>query len=455
MEIKLQMDTLRYVYFVGIGGIGMSALARYFLQQGCQVAGYDKTSTPLTQALEAEGMLVIYEDDFTQIPQAYKQINEEVLVVYTPAVPKDLGILNAFQQAGSTLYKRSQVLGLISKDRFTIAVAGTHGKTTTSTMIAHVLTDSGFGCSAFLGGISSNYHTNTLIGQNDVVVVEADEYDRSFLTLHPDLAVVTSTDADHLDIYGAHESLLASFQMFLQQVQADGKIWVRKGLELPADATYSGTSQADAYASNVVVKNGYFHFDYHDASGDLFDIALGVAGWHNVENAVVCIAIARHLGIADQAIVRALGNFKGVKRRFEYLVRQEKNVYIDDYAHHPEELSALIKSLRTLYPEWPLILVFQPHLFSRTRDFVDGFAEVLSRVDHLILMDIYPARELPIEGVTSSWLLDKITLKNKQLMSEEEVIAFVQQQSPQLLVTAGAGNIDRLVGPLTQILKNA
>jgi UDP-N-acetylmuramate--alanine ligase len=248
---------------------------------------------------------------------------------------------------------------------------------------------------------------------------------------------------------------LASFQMFLQQVQADGKIWVRKGLELPADATYSGTSQADAYASNVVVKNGYFHFDYHDASGDLFDIALGVAGWHNVENAVVCIAIARHLGIADQAIVRALGNFKGVKRRFEYLVRQEKNVYIDDYAHHPEELSALIKSLRTLYPEWPLILVFQPHLFSRTRDFVDGFAEVLSRVDHLILMDIYPARELPIEGVTSSWLLDKITLKNKQLMSEEEVIAFVQQQSPQLLVTAGAGNIDRLVGPLTQILKNA
>jgi len=452
MPDQLRLDTLQYVYFVGIGGIGMSSLARYFVQQGCQVAGYDKTPTALTHALELEGISVIYQDEYAQIDDRFKSSGSEALVIYTPAIPANLGILHAFKEAGQVLYKRSQVLGLISKDRFTIAIAGTHGKTTTSSMIAHVLTDTGFGCSAFLGGIASNYQTNTLIGTNDVVVVEADEYDRSFLTLYPNIAVVTSTDADHLDIYGEHAALLESFQLFLGQVRTDGYTLVRQGLSLPSNAQYSATLEADAYAEHVRVQDGYFYFDYKDSNGSIKNIQLGLPGWHNVENAVACIAVARHLKISDEAIVRALGNFKGVKRRFEYIVRNEKQVYIDDYAHHPEELRALIKSLRTLYPQQAVTMVFQPHLFTRTRDFASGFAEVLGTVDTLLLMEIYPARELPLPGIDSAWLLDQVDLADKHLLTEAEVLEYLSIRRPGLVVTAGAGNIDRLVQPLQHLL---
>lgn len=446
MDIK----QLKYVYFIGIGGIGMSALARYFKYIGCEVAGYDRTETHLTQQLVAEGMSVIYEDRFDEIASTFK--TPETLLIYTPAIPKDLGILNSFQELGLTVHKRSEVLGLLSQGKYTIAVAGTHGKTTTSSMVAHILMDSGRGCSAFLGGITSNYNTNTLFGDNELLVVEADEYDRSFLTLHPNISILTSADADHLDIYNDHQAMLETFAQFLNQTAVDGMRIVHTGLPFEASVYYSANGQGDVYADNVRVEDGYFWFDYVAKETRITNIRLGIPGLHNVSNAIAATTAALKLDIPADKIKAALGNFNGVKRRFEYIVRNEKQIYIDDYAHHPEELRAFLTAVRSLYPRKHLTVVFQPHLFSRTRDFMEGFAEVLSTADTLILMEIYPARELPIEGVTSSALLAKVTSKDKHLMEKEAVLNFIVEQNPELIVTVGAGNIDQLIEPIKEIL---
>lgn len=452
----MNLNHIKRVYLLGIGGIGMSGLARYFKHLGCEVKGYDKTETDLTKALVAEGIDVIYQDDLSLLPVEFKQASAETLLIFTPAVPKGLLLKNFFLENGFTLYKRSEVLGIISASRFTIAVAGTHGKTTTSTMIAHVLKDSGYDCSAFLGGISSNYNTNVLYGENNVVVVEADEYDRSFLTLHPNIAVLTSADPDHLDIYGDESHLIESFELFLGRVVEGGVTIVKKGLPFDGGITYAKEDVCDAYATNIRVENGEFYFDFIGGPEQHFaDIHLGIAGLHNVENAVATIVVALQLGIDEVKIREALTSFRGAKRRFEYIVKKSGAIYIDDYAHHPEELRAFLASMRRLYEDKKLTVIFQPHLFSRTRDFVDGFAEVLGMADELLLMDIYPARELPIEGVTSAWLLDKVNLKSKRLVSPAEVLSIVQAEKPELIVTVGAGDIDRLVKPLKGLMENA
>lgn len=440
------------VYFIGIGGIGMSALARYFNHNGAKVAGYDRTETPLTQQLVQEGIAVIYEDDFALVPETHK--NADTLVIYTPAVPKELGLLTGFRELGLKLHKRSEVLGLLSQGKYTIAVAGTHGKTTTSSMIAHILTDSGVGCSAFLGGIASNYNTNTLFGDNDLLVVEADEYDRSFLTLHPDIAIVTSADADHLDIYGDHQALQASFKEFLDQTHAGGLRIVHEGLPFQADLYYSAEGKGQVFAKNIRIEQGYFWFDYVSPEVQIMDIRMGVPGKHNISNAIAAISAALHLNVPTAKIKAALSNFAGVKRRFEYIVRNDSNIYIDDYAHHPTELKAFLGAVRELYPSRSLTVIFQPHLFTRTRDFMDEFAQALSNADTLILMEIYPARELPIPGVDSSALLAKIQVKERVLLDKQEIIAYVADQRPALLVTVGAGNIDQLVNPLKEVLSN-
>ena len=433
----------------------MSGLARYFQHLGCEVKGYDKTESELTKTLVSEGVEIIYQDDISLLPSVFSKPSTENLVIFTPAVPKDLTIKNFLLDQGNRLFKRSEVLGIISASRFTIAVAGTHGKTTTSTMIAHVLKDSGYDCSAFLGGISSNYNSNVLYGNNNVVVVEADEYDRSFLTLHPNIAIVTSADADHLDIYGDEQHLLESFDLFLTRVVENGLSIVKSGLPLEGTVRYALNEKADAYAENIRIENDAFHFDFRSAKNDILDINLGIAGIHNVENAVAAIVVALELEISVEKIKRALSSFRGVKRRFEYVARNERTIYIDDYAHHPEELRAFLASLRKLYPNKWLTVVFQPHLFSRTRDFVAGFAEVLSHADELLLMDIYPARETPIEGVSSEWLLDKIRLANKRLVTPQEVLEHTREFTPELIVTVGAGDIDRLVKPLKEIIEHA
>jgi UDP-N-acetylmuramate--alanine ligase len=448
----MNIDQVKQVFLIGIGGIGMSGLARYFYQLGCAVIGYDKTETDLTLALVREGITVFYQDDIELIPESFQNPSLDALIVFTPAVPKDLKIKKYFVDKGFELYKRSQVLGFISASRFTIGVAGTHGKTTTSTMIAHILKDSGYDCSAFLGGISTNYDTNVLFGDNNVVVVEADEYDRSFLTLHPNIAVVTSADADHLDIYGDESHLIDSFKLFLDRVVEGGKSIVKVGLPFEGDISYSRETSADAYAGNIHVNDGEFYFDYSYGDIRAENIRLGIPGLHNVENAVAAITVAILLDIDMEKIVTALANFKGAKRRFEYIVRTPEHVYIDDYAHHPEELRAFLNSMRKLYPTKKLTVVFQPHLFTRTRDFVDGFAEVLGLADELLLMEIYPARELPIEGVDSSWLLNKIGIENKRVVTPQDVLDKAMAEKPELIVTVGAGDIDRLVRPLKAIL---
>lgn len=450
----MELDAVKRVYFIGVGGIGMSALARYFAKRGCIVCGYDKTRTNLTEQLQNEGILISFIDDEETIPFAFREQQPDTLIVFTPAIPKDSKILNFFQNKGFQLYKRSQVLGLISKGMYCIAVAGTHGKTTTSSMIAHVLTDTGFGCTAFLGGIATNYNSNVLYGKNDVVVVEADEYDRSFLTLHPDVAVITSMDADHLDIYGDHTHLTKSFELFAQQLKPAGRLFVKEGLAI-AGISYGATQSAMVNAQNIRVEQGAFVFDFNDGFCQIPSIRLALPGLHNVENAVSAIGVALSMGIKSKLVKKAIESFKGVKRRFETVVATNKSVYIDDYAHHPEELRACFAAVRTLYPEKQLTVIFQPHLFTRTRDFADGFAEVLSSVDHLVLLPIYPARELPIAGVDSQMLLDKISIEDKRLSSLEKVVDEIALQAPELLLTVGAGNIDTLVNPLKQVMTNA
>ncbi len=446
----MDLQHIKYVYFIGIGGIGMSALARYFKHIGCEVAGYDKTETTLTKQLVEEGISVIYEDTFDSIPSEFK--SPSTLLIYTPAIPKDLGIYLRYLELVIKLHKRSEVLGILSKGKYTIAVAGTHGKTTTSSMVAHLLMDSGKGCSAFLGGITSNYQTNTLFGDNELLVVEADEYDRSFLTLHPNISILTSADADHLDIYDNHDEMRATFAEFLSQTAENGYRIVHHGLPFKSEIDYSASGEGQAHAKNVRIEDGYFFFDYVAKDIEIPNIRMGIPGLHNVANAVAASTAALLLGLTAEQIKKALGNFKGVKRRFEYIVRNEKHLYIDDYAHHPEELRVFLKAVRALYPEKKLTVIFQPHLYTRTRDFMDGFAETLSTVDSLILMDIYPARELPIEGITSSVLLDKIQAPEKRLLNKEEILSYIKSEQPVLLVTVGAGNIDQLIEPIKLIL---
>ena len=450
----MELKNIEQVYFIGIGGIGMSAIARYFLYRGCRVSGYDKTRTVLTTALEGEGIAISYTDLESELPKHFQVNSNKSLVVYTPAIPKQCLIFNYFLNQGIKLWKRSEVLGIISQDQFCIAVAGTHGKTTTSSIIAHILTETGFGCTAFLGGIATNYNSNFLIGKNNVVVIEADEYDRSFLTLHPDISVITSMDADHLDIYGDASQLRLSFQLFAAQLKPGGTLFVKDGLPING-LSYGLGDRPSSNAKNVRVEGSNFVFDYFDGSTQIDAVNLMLPGIHNVENTVAAIAVALKTGIDGEAIKRAIANFKGVKRRFEYVVKSEDHIYIDDYAHHPKELEACFNAVRQIYPNRKLTVIFQPHLFSRTKDFLNEFAEILGTADDLILLEIYPAREQPIEGVNSSVLLDKIHMQDKCVCAKDELLKIIKIKNPELLLTVGAGDIDTFIVPIKTLLTDA
>lgn len=443
---------MKNVYFIGIGGIGMSAIARYYNVKGYAVSGYDKTPSPLTHALEDEGIGVHYTDDISFIPED----KEETLVVYTPAIPKDMGELVYVQENGYRVIKRSRMLGEIATGQRCMAVAGTHGKTTTSTLVSHLFTDSGEGCSAFLGGISKNYDSNLLTHSNDVIVAEADEFDRSFLQLFPEIAVITSMDADHLDIYGDEAHIVEAFKEFASQVS--GTVIVKHGLDItPKDTkakiyTYAyDNPEADFYAEPM--ENGRFNLHY--PGGVIEDCVVGIPGWVNIENGVGASAIGLTYGLDPQKIRKALASFSGVKRRFDMQVNLDGLVYIDDYAHHPNEIAAAISSIKGRYPEYRYTAIFQPHLYTRTRDFADEFAEALSLADRVILLDIYPAREEPIPGVTSEIIFKGITAPEKILMKKEELLEYLHGQSlegRELFITLGAGDIDRLVGPIGKLL---
>ena len=439
---------MKNIYFIGIGGIGMSAIARYYNAKGFKVSGYDRTPSPLTHALESEGIEVHYTDDISYIPNEV----EDTLVVYTPAIPADMGELVYVQEKGYRVIKRSRMLGEIAEGQRCMAVAGTHGKTTTSTMTSHLFMDSGEGCSAFLGGISKNYNSNLLISPNDVIVAEADEFDRSFLQLFPEIAVITSMDADHLDIYGDEQHVKEAFKAFASQVS--GTVIIKHGLDItPADTsarirTYSfGNPEADFHAEPL--EDG--HFNLHYPGGVIEDCVVGIPGWVNVENATAASAIALTYGIAPEKIKRALASFSGVRRRFDIQVRKPGCVYIDDYAHHPEEIKAALSSIRRAYPSSKLTAVFQPHLYTRTRDFAPEFAQALSLADKVILLDIYPARELPIPGVTSEIIFKDIT-SEKVLIRREELMEYLQNEPVEVLATLGAGDIDRFVGEIAEML---
>lgn len=446
-----------HIYFIGIGGIGMSAIARYYKAKGYEVSGYDKTPSPLTHALEAEGIGVHYEDNTDYIPKD----PQSVLVVYTPAVPKDLGELVYVQKNGYRVIKRSRMLGDISEGQRCMAVAGTHGKTTTSTLTSHIFQASGEGCSAFLGGISKNYGTNLLISRNDVVVAEADEFDRSFLQLFPEIAVITSMDADHLDIYGDETHIREAFKAFASQVS--GTVIIKHGLDITSQdtkaaiRTYSyDCADADFYA--VIIDgdgNGYSHFDLHYPGGVIRDCVTGIPGWVNIENAVAAAAIGLTYGLDPEKIREALASFSGVRRRFDIQMKTDGCVYIDDYAHHPREIEASLTSIRGNFPGYRLTGIFQPHLYTRTRDFADGFAEALSHVDRLILLDIYPAREEPIPGVTSQIIFDKVDAPEKILIRKEELMEKLEEieiGDKEVFMTIGAGDIDRFIGPIGKLL---
>ncbi|TAF50730.1 MAG: UDP-N-acetylmuramate--L-alanine ligase [Sphingobacteriia bacterium] len=446
-------DNISNIYFIGIGGIGMSALARYFKSKGAVVSGYDKTPTVLTQTLEAEGIGVHFDDNPNTCPR------EAQVVVYTPAIPKDHAELNFYREAGYTVVKRSDVLQWITQNSFNICVAGTHGKTTVTSMIAHLLRHTGYGCNAFLGGISANYQTNFWSSPNNVVVVEADEYDRSFLKLHPDIAVITSMDPDHLDIYGTAAAVEEAFIAFSGQIKPGGHLLAKAGM--PRGTELQGThvrhyhwNKQDAGVSITQwsVENGSYRFSMQGPEGAIQNMVLHMGGLHNLDNMLAAISVAQILGIDAEAIRAAVADYKGVRRRFEYALKTADHTIIDDYAHHPDELRALISGVRSLYPDQPFTLVFQPHLFSRTADQAKGFAEVLALADELILLPIYPARELPMPGITSEWLLDQINHPHKKVMSKEAFQQWATTQRPRLLVMAGAGDIDAQITLTAKIL---
>ena len=456
------------VYFIGIGGIGMSALARYFVSKKVIVSGYDKTPTPLSLQMESEGMLIHYEDNIELLDK------KADLVVYTPAIPMDHNEFNFYKSNNYELAKRSDVLQQITQSSYNICIAGTHGKTTISAMVAHVLRHSSFGCNAFLGGISVNYDTNFWSSSNNVSVVEADEYDRSFLKLSPDVALITSMDPDHLDIYGTVENMEDAFVEFANRLKPEGFLLTKYGLPeknfiASSHLRYSlQNDMADIYASNVTMRDGGYVFDAKAKDWEITDVKLNIGGMHNVENAVAAIAIAAYLEIDPMRIKNAIGTFKGVQRRFEYVIPvaeamklRNNVVFIDDYAHHPAELGALIRSAKSLFSFKKCTIIFQPHLFSRTRDLASGFAESLDMADRILLLPVYPARELPIEGVSSETILKEMKNKNATVVTKEGLLKYigndylrlVQESSfGEVLITAGAGDIAQLVQPIKEII---
>jgi UDP-N-acetylmuramate--alanine ligase len=446
-------EGVQRIYFIGIGGIGMSAIARYFNAKGVMVSGYDKTETPLTKQLMAEGIKVHFEDNIELIDKAAQ------VIVYTPAVPKNHKELNYYQQNNYTVVKRSDVLGAITNSSFNICVAGTHGKTTTSTMVGHILRDSGFGCNAFLGGIASNYNNNFWSSDNNVCVVEADEYDRSFLKLNPDVAIITAIDADHLDIYGTAENVEQAFIDFSAKIKPGGCLILKYGLErnddfkVPDTCTYSvSDKKANIHIDNLKIIDGAYQFDVINNYWTIEDVVLNMGGLHNIENVIAAIGVAKYLKIEDDKIKAAVSSFKGVKRRFEYIVKNDTTVYIDDYAHHPDELKALLGSAKNLFPGKKCTVIFQPHLYSRTKDFANEFAATLDMADEIILLPIYPARELPIEGVNSELILGKMKNVNRSIKTKEELLSWIKNSKKDLIITAGAGDIDTLVEPINKII---
>ncbi len=448
------------IYFLGIGGIGMSALARWFKHAGLRVAGYDRTATPLTLELMEEGMEIHFEDRIEMIPGYLTK--EKTLIVFTPAVPKDHKEYNYLKSQGFAIVKRSEVLGLLTKNYKTVAVAGTHGKTTTSSLIAHIIKSAGKDMVAFLGGITTNYNSNLVmhgkVSAQTIMVAEADEFDRSFLRLFPHVAVVTSADADHLDIYGDHLQMLSAYKEFINQVNKGGSLVIHESIASLAEETKQikketyGTNRGQFFASNVKVQHGFFEFDLIGPGLKLEKVQLGVPGFHNMENAIAAAMVAMQLGIDDKTIREALASFSGVKRRFEFVIRKDNLIYIDDYAHHPAEIEAFLKSLKSMYAGKKITVVFQPHLFTRTRDFAEGFAKSLSLADELLLLDIYPARELPIPGVTSDLLIKDITSAVKIRCTKKDVLQKLETMNIEVLATVGAGDIDTMVKPIKEML---
>ena len=446
----MNLNQIHNVYFIGIGGIGMSALARYFQNIGKKVSGYDKTPTRLTDELIAGGMEIHFEDAIDLIPTDYYV--ENTLVIVTPAVPVTHSEWNYFIERNYTIKKRAEVLGLITKDTFCFAVAGTHGKTTTSSILGHILYESGADVTAFLGGIVENYQSNLIGSGKTITVVEADEFDRSFLHLHPDIACVTSMDADHLDIYGDSAAIEDSFREFADKVHDKSHLFVPLGLPLDG-LTVAVNEEATYKAFNVRIENSAYVFDVQTPKEIIKNIAFGLPGRHNLMNALTALAMAKSYGTPTEAIVKGLASFKGIQRRFSYQIKTEDFVYIDDYAHHPTEINAVHQAVRELYPGEKVVAVFQPHLFSRTNDFADDFAKSLSAFDEVILLDIYPARELPMEGVTSSWLMSKMTNPNKRLVAKEDLISTLVKIDAKILVTIGAGDIGEMVPKIKKELE--
>ncbi|MBK8471488.1 MAG: UDP-N-acetylmuramate--L-alanine ligase [Sphingobacteriales bacterium] len=450
------MQHVQTAYFIGIGGIGMSALARYFKRRGVSVSGYDRTPTPLTGELQREGIAIHYDENLLLIPR------DVDLVVYTPAIPAHHAELSFYRENGYTVLKRSEVLEQLTHESFTIAIAGSHGKTTVTSMIAHLLTHSGYGCTAFVGGIMTNYNSNYIAtGNNNVIVIEADEFDRSFLRLHPDIAVITAIDTDHLDIYGTKTAIEEAFTQFAQQIKMpEGKLIAQADIDIlnqlenivPQTFTYNNQAQnqqnTDFVAQNIRIAQNRHVFDIKTPTKTYYDISLRMNGLHNISNAAAAAAVATQLGISGKAIADALNSFTGIKRRFEYIIQNDDFVMIDDYAHHPEEIRALLNSVRHLYPKQRIVAVFQPHLFSRTRDLATEFAHALDLADEVCLLDIYPARELPIEGVSSDLIFNQLKCKRKHRYQRADVVQNIHLHRPEVLLTIGAGDIDALVEPL-------
>lgn len=447
----MNLKTIHNVYFIGIGGIGMSAIARYFVANGKLVAGYDKTKTDITDALEALGVEVHFEDSVDKIPSEFLNVNN-TLIVYTPAIPKDHAEFNYFKAQGFQVLKRSAILGEITKDTFCLAVAGTHGKTTTTSILGHLLKQCNVPMTAFLGGVSENYNSNFILNGTEVTVVEADEFDRSFLTLSPDMAGLTAMEADHLDIYGEAEELQKAFVEFTKKLKPNGKLFVRNGL--PIDGiTYGIEDDSDYSAQNIKISNGTYHFDVKTPNQLLCDFEFSLPGRHNLLNALLALAMALEYGISHEKLSRALASYRGVKRRFTYQIKTDNLVFIDDYAHHPGEINAVYEAVREMHPNKKVLAIFQPHLFSRTRDFVDDFAKSLSQFDEVFLLDIYPARELPMEGVTSSWLLSKIDNQHKKLIQKSELISEIKTSNADVVLTIGAGDIGALIKNIKEALE--
>ncbi|WP_291865961.1 UDP-N-acetylmuramate--L-alanine ligase [Maribacter sp.] len=449
----MDLKQIHNVYFIGIGGIGMSALARYFKFINKNVVGYDKTETPLTKELQSIGIAIHYEDDVEGIASEYLDASK-TLVVYTPAVSTAHGEYQYFLSNGFVIKKRSEVLGLITKDTFCFAVAGTHGKTTTSSILAHLLKETGTPITAFLGGISEDFNSNFLLEGTDYSVVEADEFDRSFLQLSPNVSCITSMDADHLDIYGTEKELQNSFNDFAKRLKPNGKLFVRNGLPIKG-ITYGIEDDSDFCIRNLRIEHGAYIFDLETPDTVLTGITFSKPGRHNLLNGLVAFAMAIQAGSPANRLAKALGTFKGVQRRFSYQIKNENLVYIDDYAHHPTEINAVHNAIYEMHPNKKVVAVFQPHLFSRTKDFVDDFADSLAKFDAILLLDIYPARESPIEGVTSEWLLSKIKNPNKKLINKTNLLSEIKQQNPEVLVTMGAGDIGLQVQKIKKQLQDA